>query len=335
MLIRKPHTLSVCLLFLITVFAADALGYSIKQASAVNCPEDLFAPAIPHYKAISKVKPRPIMKVRPLRGEWMRTSSARLGRVPCCLPKPKTRGWEMSGEVIFARTKGKIRFNRGQYWGGWYGNRSPDLDLNSNLGLPDHNPVASMAVAYRFRPNWSVRYSLMPMELTGSGGELLNQAYYGQGLGVKWQRLYHRVGLAYDPVRTYRARISIFGDYVRVDEKISGIRGACATCPIGAGDTYDHSLNMGMAGLEFERCLKATRWGKYLSCECRAGIAFLDKAFGSDIATGLKCTIPMGKGRWGYVGGGYRFVTFKKGYSDVEQIDTAIEGGYLKMGIIF
>jgi hypothetical protein len=43
----------------------------------------------------------------------------------------------------------------------------------------------------------------------------------------------------------------------------------------------------------------------------------------------------MGKGRWGYVGGGYRFVTFKKGYSDVEQIDTAIEGGFLKMGITF
>ncbi|MEJ2717761.1 MAG: hypothetical protein P8182_11565 [Deltaproteobacteria bacterium] len=333
MLRRKPHTLLVCLLFLITVFAADALGYSIKQASAVNCPEDYFAPTMPRYKAITKVKPHPILKVRPFGEAWSGTTSGKLGRALCCLPRPKTKGWELSAEVIFARTKGKIRYNRGQYWGGYYGNASPDLDLNSNLGIPDHNAVASMTVAYRFRPHWSVRYSLMPMEVTGTGGNMLNQAYYSQGLNVKWQRLYHRVGLLYDPVRTYRARISLFGDYVRVDEKISGIWGTCVTCPGGGGDTYDHALNMAMAGLEFERCLKAGRWGNYLSCDCKAGIAFLDKAFGSDITAGLKCTIPMGKGRWGYIGGGYRFITFKKGYSEVEQIDTAIEGGFLKMGI--
>ncbi len=34
-----------------------------------------------------------------------------------------------------------------------------------------------------------------------------------------------------------------------------------------------------------------------LSLECRAGVAFLDEAFGSDIMTGLKCTIPVGNGR--------------------------------------
>jgi len=37
------------------------------------------------------------------------------------------------------------------------------------------------------------------------------------------------------------------------------------------GDAFDHSLNMGMAGLEFERCLKTGRYCNTLSLECKAG----------------------------------------------------------------
>jgi hypothetical protein len=90
-----------------------------------------------------------------------------------------------------------------------------------------------------------------------------------------------------------------------------------------------------MAGIEFERCLKTSRFANTLSMECKAGAAFLDDAVGADLSTGLKYTISMGNGRWGYLGGGYRFVNFKKGYSDFKQIDTTIEGGYLKLGFIF
>jgi hypothetical protein len=174
----------------------------------------------------------------------------------------------------------------------------------------------------------------MPWELNGSGGSGQYYWYgYGQGTQVKWQRLYHRGGLVYDPILTYRARVSVFADYVRLDEKIS--LGGTAWAYTGAGATFDHQLNMGMAGLEFERCLRTARFCDTLSLECRAGVAFLDEAFGSDIMTGLKYSIPMGNGRWGYLGGGYRYVTFKKGYNDFKQIDTALEGGYLKMGFFF
>jgi len=50
------------------------------------------------------------------------------------------------------------------------------------LGIPDHGAVGSFSLGYRFRPNWAIRYSIMPMELNGSGGTGQNYWYgYGQG----------------------------------------------------------------------------------------------------------------------------------------------------------
>ena len=87
--------------------------------------------------------------------------------------------------------------------------------------------------------------------------------------------------------------------------------------------------------MEFHQGLRTARFRNALSLECRASATFLDEAFGSDIMTGLRYTIPMGCGRWGYVGGGYRYINFKKGYSDFKRIDTTLEGGYLKMALVF
>jgi hypothetical protein len=135
--------------------------------------------------------------------------------------------------------------------------------------------------------------------------------------------------MVYEPVRTYTSRISVFGDYVRIDDKLTLINPNCC------GDTMDTDLNMGMAGIEFEKCLKTGRLCNTLSLECMAGVAFGDEAFGSDVMTGVKYSIPMNNGRWGYVKGGYRFSTYKKKFSDVRMIDTAMEGAVLQMGFVF
>lgn len=333
MLRRKYSILLVCLVFFVSIFATCAAAYSIRQAAG-QPKEDLIAPPTAGPKDRATVKTSKIRKVRPIYKVQPEFIPMYPQPVECCLPVFRTRSWEADAQVIFARVKGKVRLpflNWG--WGGWGG--VPDQDLNADWGIPDHSAVGSFSLRYRFRPSWSLRYAIMPMELNGSGGGGQNIWWigYGQGTQVKWQRLYQRAGLVYDPIVTYRARVSIFADYVRLDEKIS------LACPVGGwygcGTTFDHQLNMGMAGLEFERCLKTARFCDTLSLECRAGIAFLDEAFGSDIMTGLKYTIPMGNGRWGYLGGGYRFVTFKKGYNDFKQIDTALEGGYLKAGLVF
>jgi len=317
----------------VSISATGAAAYSIRQAAA-DPKEDLTAPPTVTSKDSARIKAGKIQKVRPIYGIQPESMPMELGQVQCCLPVARPRTWEADAEVIFARVKGKVRLPSANWGWGWGWGYSLDQDLNSDWGIPDHAAIGSFSLRYRFRPNWSLRYSVMPWELNGSGSGGQNVWYgYGQGNQVKWQRLYHRGGLVYDPIITYRARVSIFADYVRLDERIS------LSCPVGGwygcGTTFDHQLNMGMAGLEFERCLKTGRFYNTLSLECRAGIAFLDEAFGSDVMTGVKYTIPMGNGRWGYLGGGYRFVTFKKGYNDFKQIDTALEGGYLKAGFVF
>ena len=351
MLRRKPYTIVVCLAFCWAALTASAHAYSIIQAAAPPASEDISAPRTPTVKGAAQAQPRTIAKVRPIQKcrPPLRIEDPLAAFSPyaldCVLPQTRTRGWELDAEVIWARAKGHVTFFRGQniYYGGFYGQWMDEVDLNSDLGLADHRAIPNFTARYKLRSNWSMRYSVMPMLVEGTGtgggrsftfGTVTGQGFgYGFGIGSgsrsKWERFYHRLGLIYDPIRTHRARVSVFGDYVRLDEKISLVQAGCC------GDAFDHTLNMGMAGLEFERCLKTGRYCNTLSLECKAGVAFLDEAFGSDLSTGVKYLIPMGSGRWGYMAGGYRFVTFKKGYSDAMRIDTALEGGYLKMGLVF
>jgi hypothetical protein len=317
-----------------TIFATSAPAYSIIQAAA-GPSEDVAALPAPGQKDPATVKADKIRKVRPVYKVHPQFMAVNPQLGECCLPVAQAKGWEVDAQVIFARIKGKVRLSN-TYWGqtssAW--GSGLDQDLNSDWGIPDHSAVGSFSLGYRFRPKWSLRYSLMPWELNGSGGNLQNYGYsYGQGGRVKWQRLYHRIDLVYDPISTYRARVGVFAGYTRIDEKLSF--GGTTYYTGNTAPTFDHQLNMGMAGVEFERCLKTTRFRNTLSCECRAGVAFLDEAFGSDIMTGLRSTIPLGSGRWGYLGAGYRYVSFKKGYNDFKQIDTSLEGGYLKMAFIF
>lgn len=337
MLRRNVLKVLVCMLFCAVYFAPAAHAYSIVHASAPPAIENLFAPAAPQFRPASAAptKLEKIYKVKPI--SKVRSGQAFMDPevLGCVLPPPNPRGWELDAEVIFARTKGRVRYLRGAY--GWTYNQTDYVDFNADMGVPDHNAVGAFTARFRLRPNWALRYSIMPMQVdgSGSGGRSFsfgsNLTYYniGQQTRVKWDRIYQRAGLVYEPIRTARARVGIFGEYVRLDEKVSVIQVGCC------GDTFDHDLNMGMAGLEFERCMKTGRFCDTLSMECRAGVAFLDQAFGSDISTGMKYKIPMGNGRWGYLEGGYRYLTFKKGYSDFKQIDTTIEGGYVKMGFVF
>ncbi len=334
MLRTKLYTLLVCLsLSAIVLFATSAPAYSIRQAAA-GSPEDIAAAPAPDRKDRETAKPNKIQKVRPVykvRPQFL-ALSPQLGE--CCLPVPRAKGWELEAQVIFARIKGKVRMTNSIWGTTWAWGGVPDQDLNGDWGIPDHSAVGSFSLGYRFRPKWSLRYSIMPMELNGSGGNLQNFGFgFNQGGQAKWQRLYQRIDLVYDPIFTRRSRVGVFAGYTRLDEKLSfsGTNwSAWNTAP-----TFDQQLNMGMAGMEFERCLKTTRFRNTLSLECRAGLAFLDEAFGSDLMTGLRYTIPLGNGRWGYLGGGYRYVSFKKGYNDFKQIDTSLEGGYLKMAFIF
>lgn len=348
MFVGKPKTLLVCLAFLLTSIAAEAQAqvWDFRQAALGDRQEDLTSPPMTpppgpptatQSKPIRKVKPSAeIVKCRPAYG----VIPTQQGALPfgfvtnCVLPITRPQGWELDAEGMFARTKGKARLIRGAFGFTPFG--VEDADFNSDMQLPDHSFVGTFSVRYRFRPQWSVRYSIMPTVIEGSGQPgrsfpwgTLTQSGFGQTVRTKWERLYQRIGMAYEPIRTYSSRVSVFGDYVRLNEKVNVFQVGCC------GDTLDNDLNMGMAGLEFEQCLRTGRQCNTLSLECKAGVAFGDEAFGADLSSGLKYSISMNNGRWGYLKGGYRYVSFKKSYSDVRMIDTAMEGGFLAVGVVF
>ena len=334
----KTHMLLVCLLFILTsFFGGDVNAWIANQADCPDCPENFSAPAMAPANAVTKVKPsNRIMKCKPMFMGATRSASSLWGfRSDCILPMARRKGWEANAEVLFARIKGKARFATGTFASFGTSGLVDDIDLNSDLGVPDHGVVGAYSIAYRFRPNWRVRYSIMPMVMNGSGqpGRSVvwghNTFSGSQNLSVKWERLQQSLALVYDPIMTRSARLSVFGGYLRINERLGVFQPGCC------GGVMDNDLNMGLAAFEFERCLKQTRMCNTLSLQCGAGVAFGDDGFGSDVSTGLKYSIPLNNGRWGYVKGGYRFMSYKKKYSDVKMLETAMEGGFLQMGVVF
>lgn len=332
----KPQMLLVCLVFFVAIFTADAAAWPVQQAAFTDRQEDLAAPSTPRTKVIQKVKPpKEITKCRP--DEYARPQAT----VPydfitrCTLPFTGSRTWQIGAEILFARTRGHVRFLSGAFQAGYTLGTEGDVDLNADMGIPENAVVPSFSALYRFRPHWGIRYSIMPMVREGSGSS--NRSFVfgtttvtpGQPTRVKWESLYQRMGMFFDPIRTHTTRVGVFGDYVRIDDKLTANHG------FGGATTMNNDVNMAMAGLEFERCLKTMPSCNTLSMECRAGIAFLDDAVGSDLSTGLKYSVSLNNGRWGFISGGYRYMSYKKKYSDAKAFDTAMDGGYLQMGVVF
>jgi hypothetical protein len=334
MLKEKRAIILVCLVISLMLIASLAGATEFRYAAFAERQEDLASPAHEKSQAqpITKVKPtKKIVKCKPL-ATAQEAAMLEAAPVGCYLPQSAPRGWKLDAQAMFARTRGKVRYLLGNYGYNYYSN--PDADLNSALGLPEHQVIGTYSAAYRFTPQWSLRYSVMPLSLEGSGSG--NSFTFGTTLissgtntKAKWERLTQRIGIVYDPIRTYNSRVSVFGDYMRVDDKVSVIQLGCC------GSTMNNEFNMAVAGLEFEKCLKNTRFMNTLSLECKAGVAFLDDAVGSDLSTGLKFSIPMNNGRWGYLSGGYRYVSLNRKYSDARLTDTTMDGGYLQMGLIF
>ncbi|MBI5252473.1 MAG: hypothetical protein HY912_23510 [Desulfomonile tiedjei] len=339
---RRTQTLLVCQILVIAFFASLAHAGNLTQATSQGDQGSAVLPLSTFHTTGSQIGSKKILKCRPIieqhsaTGLFGRhsTSAASTHGSECSLPEHPPRGWELAADVFFARTKGKVRFYRGISWG-YYG--LDDVDLNADMGLDDHGVMGSFMAMYRFRPKWALRYSIMPMTMMGSGQAgrsfMFGNTQYtgGQAVSVQWERLEQRLGLIYDAVHSHSSRIGLFGDYIRVNERIKTMQMLAGM----GGNTMDNDLNMAMAGIEFEKCLKTTHTKATLSLECKAGAAFLDDAVGAEAETALKYSIPMNNGRWGFVKGGYRYLTYKKKSSDARMFDMAMEGGFLQMGLVF
>ncbi len=206
------------------------------------------------------------------------------------------------------------------------------MGFTDTLGLPVHPVVGEFGVRYQFRPNWALRYSVLGFELNGSGGTDNLWSGWGQGMNSKWTHYYHRLGLMYDAVRTHKAKVSIFADWVHTDDRLS-MNSPWSGAYYGA-QTYSKNGDSAMVGIELQRSLKSYANGSALSLDCKAGGMFLDDVEGWDVQGGARYSVPLNCGRWGYAKGGYRYVEIKKSRSDL-LFSHALEGGFMEFGFIF
>jgi hypothetical protein len=259
----------------------------------------------------------------------------------CYLPMANVGQWEMSAGVIFARLRGKIAWPRYPMWGYGYGyGYNAETDFTDGLQLPAHQAVPTWTVKYQFRPNWAVRYTGLGFEANGGGqptgyvsfGPWQQYYYgsYGQGITSKYQHGYHRVGLLYDALKSCKATVKVFADWVHVEDRIEV--STCISC--NQNSVFSKTTDAAATGIEFQKCLKTANNGGTLSCDWKAGAIFLDNVEGWDVQAGAQYAIPLNCGRSGYVKGGYRLVELKKGQNDYLLAD-AVQGGFMEFGFIF
>ncbi len=331
MLRRHLSIVLVCLAFCVQGFSANSLAQDLTPPAWPDNRAHFFAPSISHAAATPRTAQKMIQKCRPLHGVREQERSYGGMHEPVHGNDHHAR-WELMADVFFARTKGKVRFaSQGLTTTGAFS----DIDLNADMGLPDHQAMGSYSVSYMFKPRWALRFWLMPMMMEGSGqsGKTFvfgnNTFTAGQGITVNWERLVQRIGLRYEPIETQTARMGVFMDYVRTSDMLKVSQNGFMS------QTMDNDSNMAMVGVEYEKFFKRTATGGKFSLACMAGVSFGEEGFCAEFEAGLKYTIPMNNGRHGFAGGGYRYQREKEKSSEARMFDVTMEGCFIQMGLVF
>ncbi|MFH1114045.1 MAG: hypothetical protein V1792_09010 [Pseudomonadota bacterium] len=242
----------------------------------------------------------------------------------CLLPQRRWRQWEFSAQAFYARVRGKLSWTDSLT-----GFVHPDTDFNDGLGLPDHKWLMEYSARYQFRPHWSCFYSIMPIEMDQT---YQNPRFPGTVFHTKWEHVYQRVGIMYQPIVSCNASVSIYSTWLFMDQKYTLKAGS--HCPLSGAVIVDRTRQMVMSGIEIQKCIRTLCNGGTLSCDNRVGIGYLDGTFGLDVQAGMRFSVPMNCGRWGYARGGYRLVDFKEDRNDL-RMDHTLEGWFAELGLIF
>lgn len=357
MLRRTPATPLVCLVVFALAFVVNSACASDPQEALDILLKPNKATAAPAAASTSKAAHRaaPIHKQRLMARaerlpEWPPVGITKVkamtppqvcgvgpAAVQCVLPKPMQGQWELTTQALFARTKGTIAWPRVSWY--YYSGYTNEVDLNGDMGIPEHAVIPEVTLSYQFRPNWALRYSFLGTALNGGNANSSRPFVFGNsynyyfgygGLNSKWEHNYQKVGLVYDPIKTCTSRISLEADWVHSEDKITL---NCVYC--GYGSTiFSRSGDYGMVAAQIQNCLKTAPNGGALSLDCKAGVIFYDDSEGWDAHTALKFSIPLGCGRWGYMKGGYRFINIKKSQPDL-LFCQSMEGGFAEAGFVF
>lgn len=289
------------------------------------------------YKGISKMRPASsgVLKVRP----WSLSSGLRglssfnpaNWGLNCYLPAPAKGQFMVGPELYFARFRGEAR--RGLVLTGL---DSTTVDFDDHLGFnKGGNTLWSVKALYQFRPRLAVTYSFMPIAMEASGSPVTGFQFGGQAFAAgallrsKWERYEHRAGLRFNVIRRPNAVTSLFAQWLYLQDRLS-IRETGGTA---AAATWDEDKNLAVVGIRFDKCLKNYR-GNTLSLTLEGGLAFLDDTMGYEAEAGLSYMIPIKKGRFGFVKGGYRYSHLKR-ETDLEMLGTTFDGAFVQLGFLF
>lgn len=289
------------------------------------------------YKGISKVRPGSsrVLKVRPSSGitagfdAISRFNPLGWG-AECCLPMPAQKQFVAGPRVTFARISGEIRTGADIT-----GLATPMVNFDDHLGLPKSgNTVWQILAHYQIQPRWGIRYSFTPISLesthTPASSFVLKGINFTSNSTIysKWERWEHRAGVVFDLSRRTSGVTSLFAEWLYIQDKLA-VRDALGTSSV----TWDEDKSLALLGLEFNKCLKNYR-GSTLALSAKGGIAFLHDHVGYDAEAALSYLIPVKRGRFGYLKGGYRYATLKK-EKDVERFSTTLDGAFVEVGFLF
>lgn len=253
---------------------------------------------------------------------------------PCCkLPQRMLGQWELAVQVFFARVQGTVK--QAGYAGGII--PASEIDINNDLGIPEHNVFLEYSARYQFAPHWAVYYSIMPINLDANE-TLQRDLYYGplwlpagSRVHTTWDLTYQRLGLLYQPIVNCSAVVSIFGGWTYSDQTTMVYNYVCH----GHCSTVTRTRNLVNSGIEIQKCLATKCSGATFSCDNRVGFNYLDGTFGLDVQVGARLSVPMGgANRWGYVRGGYRYLNLSEDRNDL-RLDANLSGGFVEAGLIF
>jgi hypothetical protein len=289
------------------------------------------------YKGIAKTKPSTagVLKVRPsgLSSRFRGLSSfnpANWG-LNCYLPAPAKGQFLLGPELFFSRFKGEAR--RGLVLTGL---DSTTVDFDDNLGFSGSgNTLWSIKALYQFRPRLAVTYSFMPISLEATGTSLSGFQFGGQAftagasLHSKFDRYEHRAGLVFNVSRRSNAVTSLFAQWLYIQDRLM-IKDSAG---LGTAATWDDDKNLALVGVQFNKCLKNYH-GNTLALNIQGGVSFLDDTMGYEAEAGLSYLIPIKRGRFGFLKGGYRYSHLKK-ETDLEMLGTTLDGAFLQLGFLF
>lgn len=335
-MLRNLVILLFALMFSISTLTGAALAGPASFDQDTGGDQD-YAPAA---QGVSKVRPsasKPL-KVKPY--GFSSTFGSLSGFNPAswgagsCLPGPAKRQFVVGTSLYFAKLTGEVK--SGVAGAGQTVQQASTVDFNDHLGLKKSgNVMWSLDVHYQFRPRWGFKYSFAPVDMDAvhtpqSSFSFMDRSFNATGrIRTKWERQTHRMGLVFNLNRRLSNMANFYVDWVYVQDKLSvGDLGGTATSV-----TLDDSRSLMGVGVEFQRSLKNYK-GNTLAIGCKGGLVFLDNHVGYDAEAGLSYLIPIKRGRFGFLKGGYKYAHLKKD-KDAELFSTTTDGAFIQVGFIF